>query len=120
MEDDEILHHFVQTKLPSRVYQDLYTFISVVNNPIAIRSSRKLEDCHYQPFARIYSTYMIPKTWNCTLMIKMLSDAIKCVYASVYWYKQGVWPIWLQHQNVIDEEKMGSCFTRSMWDTIWQ
>ncbi|OFX84322.1 MAG: phosphoenolpyruvate synthase [Bacteroidetes bacterium GWF2_33_16] len=103
--DEEILDYFVQAKLPSRVYQDLYAFISVVQNPLAIRSSSKLEDSHYQPFAGIYSTYMIPKTENGTLMIKMLSDAIKSVYASVYFKSSKAYMA--ATSNVIDEEKMG-------------
>ena len=103
--DDDLLQEFIQAKLPSRVYQDLYAFISVIQNPIAIRSSSKLEDSHYQPFAGIYSTYMIPKTENSTLMIKMLSDAIKCVYASVYYKSSKAYMA--ATQNVIDEEKMG-------------
>ncbi len=103
--DEEILDHFIQAKLPSRVYQDLYAFISVIKNPVAIRSSSKLEDSHYQPFAGIYSTYMIPKVSNSTLMIKMLSDAIKCVYASVYYQSSKAYME--ATQNVIDEEKMG-------------
>lgn len=103
--DEEIVDKFVNAKLPSRVYQDLYAFISVVSNPIAIRSSSKLEDSHYQPFAGIYSTYMIPKTPNSTLMIKMLSDAIKCVYASVYFKASKAYMA--ATSNVIDEEKMG-------------
>ncbi|MGM0409061.1 MAG: PEP/pyruvate-binding domain-containing protein, partial [Bacteroidota bacterium] len=103
--DEEILDHFVNAKLPSRVYQDLYAFISVINNPVAIRSSSKLEDSHYQPFAGIYSTYMIPRTTNSTLMIKMLSDAIKCVYASVYFKSSKAYMA--ATSNVIDEEKMG-------------
>ncbi len=103
--DEEILNHFIAAKLPSRVYQDLYAFISVIKNPIAIRSSSKLEDSHYQPFAGIYSTYMIPKTSNNTLMIKMLSDAIKCVYASVYFKASKAYMA--ATSNVIDEEKMG-------------
>ncbi len=103
--DEEIVESFINAKLPSRVYQDLYAFISVVKNPIAIRSSSKLEDSHYQPFAGIYSTYMIPKTTNSTLMIKMLSDAIKCVYASVYFKASKAYMA--ATSNVIDEEKMG-------------
>ena len=103
--DDQILDRFVQAKLPSRVYQDLYAFISVVKNPIAIRSSSKLEDSHYQPFAGIYSTYMIPKTNNSSLMIKMLSESIKCVYASVYFKASKAYMA--ATSNVIDEEKMG-------------
>lgn len=103
--DEEIVDYFINAKLPSRVYQDLYAFISVIKNPIAIRSSSKLEDSHYQPFAGIYSTYMIPKTSNSTLMIKMLSDAIKCVYASVYFKASKAYMA--ATSNVIDEEKMG-------------
>ncbi len=58
--DEEILDHFVEAKLPGWLHQDLYTVISVTEAPIAVRSSSKLEDSHYQPFAGIYSTYMIP------------------------------------------------------------
>ncbi|MDA3955078.1 MAG: phosphoenolpyruvate synthase [Bacteroidales bacterium] len=103
--DDEIVKNFINAKLPSIIYQDLYAFISVIQNPIAIRSSSKLEDSHYQPFAGIYSTYMIPKIADSTLMIKMLSDAIKCVYASVYFKASKAYMA--ATSNVIDEEKMG-------------
>ncbi|HSH52771.1 MAG TPA: PEP/pyruvate-binding domain-containing protein, partial [Bacteroidales bacterium] len=103
--DEKLLEHFINAKLPERVYQDLYAFISVIQNPVAIRSSSKLEDSHYQPFAGIYSTYMIPKTSDNPLMIKMLSDAVKCVYASVYYKSSKAYMA--ATSNVIDEEKMG-------------
>ncbi len=116
MPDEEILHHFVSAQLPGRLHQDLHAFIGVVKNPIAIRSSSKLEDSHYQPFAGIYSTYMIPRVDNSTLLIKMLTDAIKCVYASVYFKSSKAYKA--ATANVIDEEKMGIvlqevCGTRS-------
>lgn len=103
--DEEILHHFVSARLPGRLYQDLFAFIGVIKNPIAIRSSSKLEDSHYQPFAGIYSTYMISRVEDSTLMIKMLTDAIKCVYASVYFKSSKAYMA--ATANVIDEEKMG-------------
>ncbi len=103
--DDEILQRFVSASLPGRLHQDLYAFISVVRNPIAIRSSSKLEDSHYQPFAGIYSTYMIPRIDDSTLMIKMLTDAIKSVYASVYFKSSKAYMT--ATANIIDEEKMG-------------
>ncbi|MFW5877910.1 MAG: PEP/pyruvate-binding domain-containing protein, partial [bacterium] len=106
MSDDEILQQFVFAKLPGWVHQDLYAFISVVNNPIAIRSSSKLEDSHYQPFAGIYSTYMIPVVESDhALTIRMLTNAIKSVYASVYFKKSKSYMA--ATANVIDEEKMG-------------
>lgn len=104
--DEEILTRFVEAELPGWVYQDLYAFLSVsVNHPIAIRSSSKLEDSHYQPFAGIYSTYMIPRVEDNRIMVKMISDAIKQVYASVYYKSSKAYMA--ATSNVIDEEKMG-------------
>ena len=104
--DDEILQHFIRAKLPGWVHQDLYAFISVIKNPIAIRSSSKLEDSHYQPFAGIYSTYMIPVVESDhALTIRMLTNAIKTVYASVYFKSSKAYMA--ATSNVIDEEKMG-------------
>jgi CheY-like chemotaxis protein len=104
--DDEILNKFLSAELPGRVYQDFYAFLAVSrNHPIAVRSSSKLEDSHYQPFAGIYSTYMMPRHADNKAMIKMLSDAIKEVYASVYY--KGSRAYMTATANVIDEEKMG-------------
>ena len=106
LSDDEILTRFLNAELPGRVYQDFYAFLSVSRTfPIAVRSSSKLEDSHYQPFAGIYSTYMIPRLADNKLMVKMLSDAIKEVYASVYY--KGSKAYMTATANVIDEEKMG-------------
>ncbi|MBE0558450.1 MAG: phosphoenolpyruvate synthase, partial [Proteobacteria bacterium] len=103
--DEEILEHFVAARLPFRIHEDLYTFISVVNNPIAIRSSSLLEDSHYQPFAGIYSTYMIPNVSdNERLMIENLSNAIKSVYASAFFKSSKSYMA--ATSNVIDMEKM--------------
>jgi CheY-like chemotaxis protein len=103
--DQEILEHFVEARLPSRIYQDLYAFVSVIQNPIAVRSSSKLEDSHYQPFAGIYNTYMVPRVDDNTKMIQLLSEAIKSVYASVYFQNSKAYMS--ATSNVIDEEKMG-------------
>lgn len=104
--DEEILKKFVEAELPGWVYQDLYAFLGVSNQlPVAVRSSSKLEDSHYQPFAGIYSTYMIPRVADNPVMVKMLSDAIKEVYASVYYKSSKAYMT--ATANVIDEEKMG-------------
>jgi hypothetical protein len=104
--DDEILNRFINAELPGHIYQDFYAFLSVSRNyPIAVRSSSKLEDSHYQPFAGIYSTYMIPRIPDNKQMVKMLSDAIKEVYASVFY--KGSKAYMTATANVIDEEKMG-------------
>lgn len=104
--DQEILLHFIKARLPFRIHEDLNTFISCINNPIAIRSSSLLEDSHYQPFAGIYSTYMIPNIKsNERIMIEKLSEAIKSVYASAYFKDSKAYMA--ATLNMIDEEKMG-------------
>jgi CheY-like chemotaxis protein len=103
--DQEILDKFISSRLPFRIHEDLYTFISVIHNPIAVRSSSLLEDSHYQPFAGIYSTYMIPFVKNDErLMIEMLAEAIKSVYASAFFKDSKAYMN--ATLNVIDEEKM--------------
>jgi len=106
LSDEEILQHFVNAKLPGWLHQDLYAFISIVKNPIAIRSSSKLEDSYFQPFAGIYSTYMIPLVEaDHALTMRMLTNAIKSVYASVFFQSSKAYMN--ATSNIIDEEKMG-------------
>ena len=102
--DEEILQHFLHARLPARLIGDLMAFLDVVDTPIAIRSSSLLEDSHYQPFAGIYSTYMIPHVPDKYERLHMLSDAIKAVYASVYYQDSKAYMT--ATSNVIDQEKM--------------
>ncbi|MBE9509694.1 MAG: phosphoenolpyruvate synthase [Bacteroidetes bacterium] len=104
--DEKILQYFTKAELPGWIYQDIYAFLKVSKNiPIAVRSSSKLEDSHYQPFAGIYSTYMIPPHHDSKVMVAKLADAIKQVYASVYFKSSKAYMT--ATANVIDEEKMG-------------
>ena len=104
VDDETILRTFLNARLPNRLMEDFLAFFNVVNSPIAIRSSSLLEDSHYQPFAGIYSTYMIPYLEDKDEMLRMLGDAIKGVYASVF-YKDS--KAYMQAtSNVIDQEKM--------------
>ena len=102
--DEEILSGFLHARLPQRLLGDLVTFLEVVKTPIAVRSSSLLEDSHYQPFAGIYSTYMIPCSGDLYDRLKMLSDAVKAVYASVYYRSSKDYMT--ATSNVIDQEKM--------------
>jgi len=85
LSDDEILSEFVASRLPSRLLEKLKVYISTVSTPLAVRSSSKLEDSNYQPFAGVYATYMVPCAENHDQMLRMLSKAIKSVYASAYY-----------------------------------
>ncbi len=103
-DDAVILDAFRRATLPASLEGDILTFIEATSSPIAVRSSSLLEDSHYQPFAGIYNTYMVPLLDNRHRMLHMLCDAIKGVYASVFFkdskaYMQAT-------RNVIDQEKM--------------
>ena len=102
--DEEILSEFLAATLPLELRGALRNFIRVTNRPLAIRSSSKLEDSYYQPFAGVYSTYMIPNTENADQQLRMLSKAIKSVYASVYFAASRGYIV--STGNVPGEEKM--------------
>ena len=102
--DEEILRHFLMAQLPDSLIADFFTFFEATKSPIAIRSSSLLEDSHYQPFAGIYSTYMIPFLEDKYQMLQMLASAIKAVYASVYYKDSKAYM--MATSNVIDQEKM--------------
>lgn len=102
--DEEILKAFLAAKLPEEVIADFEAFFDVVRRPLAVRSSSLLEDSHYQPFAGIYSTYMIPYIEDTAVRMRMLTDAVKAVYASVFFSDSKAYMN--ATSNVIDQEKM--------------
>lgn len=102
--DEVILRHFLDASLPEELNDDLIAFSEVIKAPMAIRSSSLLEDAHYQPFAGVYSTYMIPFKEDKSEMLRILSKAIKGVYASVFYRDSKTYMA--ATQNVIDQEKM--------------
>ncbi len=104
LSDAEILSEFVASTLPADLTDALRVFIRNVRRPLAVRSSSMLEDSYYQPFAGVYSTYMIPHTENEDQELRLLSKAIKSVYASVYFASSRGYII--STSNVISEEKM--------------
>ncbi len=102
--DEEILSEFVSSRLPEALVEELRVFIETTRSPLAVRSSSKLEDSSYQPFAGVYSTYMIPLAENRDQMLRMLGKAIKSVYASVFYTGSRTY---IQTTgNLLSEEKM--------------
>ena len=104
LSDEEILSEFVASTLPQDLTEALRIFIRHVRKPLAVRSSSKLEDSYYQPFAGVYSTYMVPATENEDQQLRIISKAIKSVYASVYFASSRSYIT--ATGNVISEEKM--------------
>lgn len=102
--DEEILKGFEEAILPEHLLEDLSSLLDVVHGPIAIRSSSLLEDAHYQPFAGVYSTYMVPPSEERIEMLRRLKGAIKAVYASVFYRASKTYLS--ATQNLIDQEKM--------------
>ena len=102
--DEELLAEFVAATLPRELMESLRIFLRHVHRPLAVRSSSKLEDSYYQPFAGVYSTYMIPRTENDDQELRLLGKAIKSVYASVYFASSRSYIA--ATGNVISEEKM--------------
>lgn len=102
--DEEILARFLEAKLPQNLKEDFMALFDVVDRPLAVRSSSLLEDSHYQPFAGIYSTYMIPNVRDKNQMLFNLTQAIKGVYASVFFADSKAYMT--ATANVIDQEKM--------------
>ena len=102
--DQVILDRFLKADLPDSVVADIAAFFDVVRKPVAVRSSSLLEDSHYQPFAGIYSTYMVPFVENPGERMRMVTDAVKAVYASVFFADSKAYMN--ATSNVIDQEKM--------------
>ena len=102
--DEEILRRFLEARLPERLDDDLRALIDVIDRPLAVRSSSLLEDSHYQPFAGIYATYMVPHGTDPDEMMRLLCEAIKGVYASVFYADSKAYMT--ATSNVIDQEKM--------------
>lgn len=102
--DEVILEHFLNAELPERLTDDFLSLFNVVDRPLAVRSSSLLEDSHYQPFAGVYSTYMVPRCDDRVLMLRNLTNAVKGVYASVFFSASKTYMN--ATRNVIDQEKM--------------
>ncbi len=104
--DQEVILRFGAASTPPRMKKYIMEIIEAIKSPLAVRSSSLLEDSHYQPFAGVYSTFMIPNNHH-DIRVKayQLEQAIKSVYASVF-YKESKAYI-AATSNVIDEEKMG-------------
>ena len=82
--DDEILTTFIEGKLPQDFALDLARIAEVMTVPISVRSSSLLEDSHFQPFAGVYQTCMIPNVGPIEKRISDLEKAVKTVWASTY------------------------------------
>ena len=101
--DEEILEKFVSNPLPQWVLDDIEAFLNVTTSPIAVRSSSVLEDSHYQPFAGVFATYMVPNTDKENLL-KLVAKAVKSVIASAFYQDSKAYLKATSH--TIEDDKM--------------
>jgi len=103
--DEDIAAAFSKAPLPEDIRDDLSAFLEVVKYPLAVRSSSLLEDSHYQPFAGIFDTHMLP---NChadkQIRLDRLEAAVKLIYASIFCSKSKKYIE--ATGNRVEEEKM--------------
>ena len=102
-DDDEILNVFISKPLPQWVMDDVEAYLNITTSPIAVRSSSVLEDSHYQPFAGVFATYMIPDTAR-KKMLQMAEKAIKSVMASAFYQNSKAYLKATSH--TIEDDKM--------------
>jgi len=101
--DEDILNKFVSKSLPKWVMDDIQVFLNFSDTPVAVRSSSVLEDSHYQPFAGVFATYMIPNA-DKDKMLEMVGNAVKSVMASAFF--QGSKAYLKAASHTIEEDKM--------------
>lgn len=76
---------FTQANLSSALIKKLKTYLSVIKNPVAIRSSSLFEDSLMQPFAGIFDTFLLPNNHpDINQRLHQTMDAIKLVFASIF------------------------------------
>lgn len=101
-----IIKYFLESELSDKLKSDLWTFISKVNYPVAVRSSSILEDSQYRPLAGFYSTFMLTNNQPTDeTRFQYLCEAIKRIYASVYFQVPKSYSDKSSYRH--DEEKMG-------------
>ncbi|MFO7749026.1 MAG: PEP/pyruvate-binding domain-containing protein [Desulfobacteraceae bacterium] len=104
--DTAIVDLFLKAQLPQWLERDLWVYLENVDFPIAVRSSSLFEDAHYQPFAGLYKTCILPNSdYNFQVRFKRLTRAIKLVYASTFLKAPTSYARSTMHQ--IKDEEMG-------------
>jgi len=103
--NEKILKKFLKGRFRNEIKDELRAFLNAIDFPIAVRSSSVLEDSHYQPFAGVFSTYMLPNSADPDTNLLQLMAAIKSVYASVFFKETKAYM--KVTKNLIDEELMG-------------
>ncbi|SMO84366.1 Pyruvate phosphate dikinase, PEP/pyruvate binding domain [Saccharicrinis carchari] len=82
---DSVRELFIRATFTDKLKNKLRKYVSVINEPLAVRSSGLFEDSLLQPFAGVYETFMLPNNHpDIEVRLEHLITAIKLVYASIF------------------------------------
>jgi DNA-binding response OmpR family regulator len=103
--DEELAEAFLAGEFADEELTVMRQMLDLVDWPLAVRSSSLLEDALHQPFAGVYSTFMLPNDHpDIEVRVKQLAQAIKLVYASTFYSKAKAYVA--ATPNSIEEERM--------------
>lgn len=111
---------FYKAHLSDDLVRKMREYLKIVSRPLAIRSSGLFEDSLMQPFAGIFSTYLLPNNHpNLENRLQQVLAAIKLVYASLFaktardYIKAINYKIEQEKMAVIIQEVVGSNYVNS-------
>jgi CheY-like chemotaxis protein len=82
---EKVKQLFLAGDLSPSLQKRLKTYLSVIDQPLAIRSSSLFEDSLMQPFAGIFDTFLLPNNHpDPKVRLRQTMDAIKLVFASIF------------------------------------
>ena len=116
---------FMAANLTYTLVKKLKAFLKNMDRPLAIRSSSLFEDSINQPFSGIFGTYLLPNNQpDLNLRLKLVSDAIKLVFASIYsrsartYFEAINYKIEQEKMAVVLQEVVGNRFEDSFYPHI--
>ncbi len=102
---DEVKSAFISSPLPSSLKAKLRSYLEIITRPLAVRSSGLFEDSLGQPFAGVYSTYLIPNNHpDFERRVEDLENAVRLVWSSIYTDSSKAY--FNAIDSMIEEEKM--------------
>lgn len=103
---EEVKQAFIAARLTEALRSKLRSYLDVMHKPLAVRSSGLFEDSLAQPFAGVYSTYLIPNNHpDPERRLADLENAVKLVYSSIFTESSRAY--FTAIGSMIEEEKMG-------------
>ncbi len=82
---EKVKKTFLSARLSDEVDRKLRQYVECMDMPLAVRSSGLFEDSLLQPFAGVFSTYVLPNNDpNPEVRFNQLASAVKLVYASIF------------------------------------